>query len=303
MKRLGAIYSFFFIGSVSFVVAQSHLDLISLGYRFELQQELIDSDSEVAVGDAIFNIAIPIPIDDQDAIIFSAQNHLLSFNSDNDASLDFDNWGIRLGLAYRKQWNESWYSLAQVQGTIAGDLAAGASQSFSGGGLLILGYQAKENLQYRFGLYGAREFFGPFFVPILGVDWKVRPKLRIYGNLPITANINYTLSPRIWTGFGFIGNVASFSVREGINDTYLEQLSNQAYLYVNFYLTTNLVFETRVGHIIGRDFFLFDRADRVGTRVSALEFNDDRVPLSPAFKDSPFIEFRLNFRLDLENRE
>lgn len=302
MKVIRIILTYLIYSVTSTISGQSHLDLISLGYRFEFQPELLESDSEVDVQDAIFNLTVPIPLKDKDAILFSAQNHRLSLSSANDALLDINSWAVRLGLTYRKQWNTDWYSLFQVTGSIAGNLENGASQSYSGGGLLVLGYQADENIQYKFGLYGAREFFGPFFVPILGIDWKIRPDLRLYGNLPITLNLNYILADKVWTGFGFIGNVASYSV-QGNGNTYLEQLSNQVYLYTDLYITQNLVFETRLGYIIGRDYFLFDRADRLGTRVSAFEFNDNRIPITADFKDSPFVEFRIIFRLDLENRE
>ncbi len=283
-------------------LAQSYIDIISLGYHHEFQTSLDGTDEKVNVNDYLLNVNLPIPLSDNDVLLVSALNHRLSLNF-NDSPLENETlWGVRFGLGYRKQWNEQWYSVVQFLGGTAGAFEEENDLSFLGGGLAIIGYQAKEHLQYRWGLYGTKEFFGPFFVPILGLDWQINERLRLFGNLPINATLVREYSDNFWAGIGFLGIVTSYKVTLDGAPFYWEQVSNQAFVFGDFFLRSNIVLQARVGYIIGRRFWFYRTNDQVDARISAIRFGDNRTSLLPPFRDTPFAEVRLIFRIDLRDQ-
>jgi hypothetical protein len=52
------------------------------------------------------------------------------------------------------------------------------------GGAVLLTYKKHPDLKYKFGLFYNREFFGNFFVPLAGIDWKINNRLQLFGVLP-----------------------------------------------------------------------------------------------------------------------
>ena len=52
------------------------------------------------------------------------------------------------------------------------------------GGIFLENYIVNNHLKFKLGLYYNREAFGNFFMPLVGMDWKVNKRLSLYGTLP-----------------------------------------------------------------------------------------------------------------------
>ena len=123
---------------------------------------------------------------------------------------------------------------------------------FQFGGAVLNVFKKNENLKYKLGLYYNSEFFGAFFMPLLGLDWNVNSRLNIFGVLPGSMNLEYKFSPnKFHAGINFRAITSSFRIND---NPYLKINDNQLKLFVDYYVTKNNVISIEAGHTIFRKF-------------------------------------------------
>jgi hypothetical protein len=79
----------------------------------------------------------------------------------------------------------------------------------------------------RAGLYYNREYWGDFFMPLFGVDWKVNDKFRMYGTLPGNYRFEYKLGQKYYMGIGFRSAQRSFRLQKVYNNDFVRVKENQ----------------------------------------------------------------------------
>ena len=144
---------------------------------------------------------------------------------------------------------------------IAGaDLGAAFSNVFQIGAYSLFTVTESEKFRYKFGLYYNREFFGNFFVPLVGIDWKVSDRLTIYGTLPNSMKFSYAVAPsRVNTGIAFRSMTRSFR-GEDVN-TFVRYNELQLKTFVDFYITPKNVVFVEGGYFLGKTPLLYNNAE------------------------------------------
>ncbi len=125
--------------------------------------------------------------------------------------------------------------------------------AFQWGQLTTVNHRSHERLLMRYGCYFSKEYFAPFFVPIVGLDWQLSSKWRIYGNLPINLTVECKWNDSRRFGLYFNALISSFQrLMPYSENTYIQRNTNELYTYFETYLTKNFVVQLRIGHSIGR---------------------------------------------------
>jgi hypothetical protein len=100
------------------------------------------------------------------------------------------------------------------------------------------------------------EFFGPFFWPLFGLDWKINNKQRLFAILPAYATYEYRISKKLSWGGNFRTYTNSYKVHDptpsATSFDYTRFDDNQVGAYMDFYLTQRLVANAEVGYSIMR---------------------------------------------------
>ena len=162
---------------------------------------------------------------------------------------------------------------------IAGaDLGAAFSNVFQIGAYSLFTVTESEKFRYKFGLYYNREFFGNFFVPLVGIDWKVSDRLTIYGTLPNSMKFSYAVAPsRVITGIAFRSLTRSFR-GEDVN-TFVRYNELQLKTFVDFYITPKNVVFVEGGYFLGKTPLLYNNADKKNHLQSNLLKEGKAFPL------------------------
>ena len=144
---------------------------------------------------------------------------------------------------------------------IAGaDLGAAFPDVFQLGVYSLFTVTESEKFRYKFGLYYNREFFGNFFVPLVGVDWKVSDRFTIYGTLPNSMRFSYALQPtKLNAGLAFRSMTRSFR-GEDVNN-YLRYNELQLKTFADFYITEKNVVFVEGGYFLGKTPLLYKNND------------------------------------------
>jgi len=162
---------------------------------------------------------------------------------------------------------------------IAGaDLGSSFSDVFQLGAYSLFTVTQSDNFRYKFGLYYNREFFGNFFVPLVGIDWKVSDRLTIYGTLPNSMKFSYAVAPsRVITGIAFRSLTRSFR-GEDVN-TFVRYNELQLKTFVDFYITPKNVVFVEGGYFLGKTPLLYNNADKKNHLQSNLLKEGKAFPL------------------------
>ena len=195
--------------------------------------------------------------------------------------------GMALPLAFVKPVNPYWTAtfLAIPRWNGAGDF--NFKDRFQMGGAVLLAKKKNQNLTYKFGVYYNREFFGHFVMPLLGVDWRPAPSLRVFGVLPGNAVIEKKVSKAFYYGLSFRAITTSYRFTTPLSNTpsFIRIDDNTLQAFADLYLTKNMVLNAEVGHSLFRRY-------RLGH-----EDDSEKYFMREKFRDGPLLRLSLLYRI------
>ena len=151
------------------------------------------------------------------------------------------------------------------------------------GGAIIVSHAVNNHFKYSIGLYYNREFFGNYFMPLLGMEWKASPRLHVFGLLPNDFTVDYKVNKSFHTGFVFKGITTSFRFNPVSYADYYRMDEGQLKLFADFYITKTLVLNLEGGAIVNR---MYD-----------VKFKDSNPPTLYKARKSTIVKLGLYYRL------
>lgn len=230
--------------------AQPFFDVLSVSNTYSSPvTSAKNNKKEIRSSYTCADLSIPLKLK-EDVLVFSPgyENYFLSFqDSTPSASVQ----GFRLPVAFVHKWKNSlWKTTFLVVGRSNAYVNENwKNDSYQIGGAAIMAYEKKKNLTYKFGLYYNSEFFGPFFVPLLGIDYRPSDRVKIYGILPGSMNVEYKFSSILRGGALFRSITSSY---RGEAHQFLKNSDNQLRLFLDLYIAKNHVISLEAGHTILR---------------------------------------------------
>jgi len=197
---------------------------------------------------------------------------------------------------------------------LSSDLEDVSKNDFQLGGLAIFTFTKSEKFKYKFGLYYNQEYWGKFFTPIIGFDWQANDKLQAFGNLPINATLMYKLNEKISAGLFFQAPAGSFRMNEKFSppdiildntyptefsNSYIQKTTQELSLFLDYYITRNIVCNIKIGHTIGRSYRLYMEDEKLDIKISAFNIGEERLQINQDFDDGLIFELNFIYRLHL----
>lgn len=269
--------------------AQPYLDAVNL--RF--QQSPKGKSSAGANKFTYLNASINIPLvlkKDSSIIVFSPSMEHWSIKADSFLSEDMGMHSNMLPVSLIKPINRSWALTFSVIPRWNGHPVAPVSR-FQMGGAVLATYKKRPGLAYKFGLYYNSEFSGPFFMPLLGIDWQIDERNNLFGVLPGILVFEHKLSKYMFWGFNFRSITNTYSsgyIYSGNDPVFLRIQDTQAEIYTDLYLTDNIVLNFAAGHSFARKY----REGKM--HVSGEYFHDQKMVAG--FYGKISFAYRIRFR-------
>ena len=169
-----------------------------------------------------------------------------------------------LPITYVKPLSEKWkFSLTAIPRYSSEEGRAFNNVVWQLGGAIIATRIISSKLSLKGGVYYNKEFFGNNFLPLLGCDWKANDRLNIFGLLPNNLFVDYKISNKFHSGFIYKGITSSFRLKESNDYDYVLPEEGQLKLFVDYYITKNIVLNFEGGHTVARNYgfgFLNEKA-------------------------------------------
>ena len=282
-----------------FTSAQDYVDLFRIGYGETFNNNFEGTNSSTRIKSFEVGLTLPVVLNEKNALITGADfsvNNLQLFPEAERTSLYSTN--IKLGLA--STYSERWSSTVVLLPKIASDYNDISSDDFYLGGFALLKLQKKENLIYRFGVYGSQEAFGFFTTPIIGWYYlSPNKKFEMDMSLPISADVSYALG-KTTIGMDYFGIGRSFNIKKEDQPKRYVDLSSlefAAYWQFNF-LDKSVLLRTKLGYS-SNNYEVYADGENIDLGLSAFSFGDDRTQLNPEMSGGFFAKIEAIYRFNL----
>ena len=191
--------------------------------------------------------------------------------------------GLALPLTFVKPLNTIWTATVVFVPRWNGAATFHFNNNMQAGGAVLLTYKKRADLKYKFGLYYNREFFGNFFIPLIGIDWKINNRLQLFGVLPGNVVLERKVSRHFYYGATFRAITTSY--RYGDLKNFLRIDDNQLQAFADWYLTKTIVLNAEAGHSVLRRF-------RTG-----ITNGDPKYEVDDKFNDNVLLRVALLYRM------
>ena len=171
---------------------------------------------------------------------------------------------------------------------------------FQYGGMLLYEKLFSDKLKMGFGAMYNQEFFGPYLVPLINLDWQINDHWSITGLIPVYAKIKYKVSDRLNVGISHFGLTTTYRLGEvDYIEDYIERKSVDETLFARYGLGSNIYIEGRFGYAIGRSYAQYDADQKVDFSLPLISFGDDRVQKNVSFHDGWIASLRFVYSIPI----
>lgn len=120
------------------------------------------------------------------------------------------------------------------------------------GGIFLEQFISSPKLKIKAGLYYNYEAFGNFFVPLLGVDWKINDRIYLYGILPTNYKVEFNImKQKLYAGLNFKSLTRSFGMGKEANFDYIRYDEMQVKMFVDYFVYKKVLLFAELGYTIG----------------------------------------------------
>lgn len=226
--------------------AQPYIDVANLRYNGSPDAGVVNRNKNL-VSLQYLNIGTNLPLqfrNKRDALVFSPYYEKWWVNGNRKE----DYTGIALPVSLIKSiGNTKWGFL--LNGIVRlNDSSISKKTNMQVGGALIVTYKSRETLTWKLGVYINNELFGVFVMPLAGIDWQINTKNNLFGILPGNLTYEHRVNKWLYYGAMFRAITNSYGKQAG----YWRVDENQLGLYLDTYLSKNLVFNVEAGHSLWR---------------------------------------------------
>lgn len=278
------------------VEAQSYHSLLSTGYSYASPNG-IPVDNQV---EALYlRASLPLQLKNKDYLLINPDLHRQTFVFNETQSYTCYKAGF--SLAYMK---------LQEKGSVIGLLNfsnnfekfRGFETMQAGAGVLVTRKQS-ERLKLKYGLYMNREFFGWLVVPLAGLDYKVNPKVRVFGILPQNMRLEIRHNKVFRSGIVFETPLNTYSLQGPTPRLYLDQRQILLGLFADIYTTKNVVLQVSIKQPCFNSHRLFRTEQTyfvspLGTGIGGERARDKKE--MAYFRHGTIVEVSLNYRIEIE---
>ena len=272
--------------------AQPYLDLVKLSYSYSPKKALNEKSSPLQSNFFTADITLPIELKKGgDAFII---NPFFTNNQGEVSAKDFHVISKALLIGFlKKDIFPNWNLLSSFIVRRNAEVDIVLNDDWQYGGIVLATWKKNQDVSFKFGLYYNREFFGNYFMPLVGLDWKINAKNNLFGVLPGYMIFEHKVTPRFYYGFAFRALTNSYLEEPGDitfpdqGKYYLRIDDNPLGMYADTYLSKKIVLSAEAGYTILRRY-------RYGFKGENIHYKTDYKNDNFYFKAS--LAYRLRLR-------
>jgi hypothetical protein len=277
--------------------AQGYVEGIGLSYEvLPLRQQ---SGSEAAFRADVFraNIIVPLAVaaDSSHAVLAGLNFETLRFSGNRPGFAVQNVYGITPVLGYRQRLSPRTELTALVLPGLNSDLREVRGTDVTWGGVVRAAYRANARRAYRLTVGYRQQFYGPQYVLLLGLDWRLGERWRAFGDLPTTFSISYAATPKVNVGFNLNGINTAYRLLN--NDQYFQYQQAHYGLFAETYLSAHWALRATAAYADIRRLDVFAKDDQWPATIDYIGLGPAPTPLNPRLEKGLAFRLALSYRV------
>lgn len=286
--------------SIQISSAQNCINILNPRFYYLPNAVMQETNESVRFNEWRIETALPLELKNGNMLGLKPQYKSVSLKAENSIYKDLHLHTIKVPVfAFLKFGESDWSMYIDVSPKLNSDFENITSRHLQIGGMFIFYKERKKDFFWQFGLFYNQDTYGPFFMPLFGLDWKINSKDYFGALLPAYLVYEHRFSKKIYAGFELELSGETFRLgSSNYENSFISQLGEnkmtfltEPHLFLDYYLTKHLVLNLKPG------LRLFQRYEHFTTddiRIHEQEYIEGRL------KDSFYIEagIAMRFRYD-----
>jgi hypothetical protein len=286
------------------VIAQPFVDIVGFNYQTFSDKYKIPDDSINTLKNKTDNYALNffLPKEFKNGNTLLIRLNTESINSTISPDTSYSNRLSAISLPIGMKLvtkNKKWETILIAIPKIASDFKdAIDGYDFQMGGIFLQHWVPNNKIKIKAGLYYNREAFGNFYVPLVGIDWKINNRIYMYGILPTSYKVEFNIiKNRLYTGLNLKYFTRSFRLSKDHNYDYVRYDEAQVKLFLDCFVAPKVLVFAEAGYSFGKNPWQY----KYNTKDVAYKNNPLYGPMGNYMVFNFGLAYRIRF--DLEKKE
>ena len=277
--------------------AQPNIDIISFSSQHFISTYADSSKNKMYTQDHFLNIFLPVKFGKGHVFLLRINTEQLTVSRDAGSKINYSLYSLSapIGLQLQSK-NEKWKFAGIVIPKYNSDFKDNLDYDFQLGGMALVTRVFKPTLQVRLGAYYNKEFFGDFILPLVGLDWKVSEKFRMYGTLPSNYRFEFKLGKKMYAGLGFRSFQRSYRLQAQYSDDLVRIRESQVKVFFEGFVVGKILVGIDFYRTIGYNLIRYDYFE-TKTEVKPTDANKIYNPVFAKSKDAFGLTLNLAYRI------
>jgi hypothetical protein len=276
--------------------AQGYAEGIGLSY--EILPLKLEKGGEQRFRADVLRASVIVPValaaDSSCSLLVGASLEMLRFSGSRPGFVVGNVYGLSPIVGYRFRPMPQVELTALALPALNSDLRDVRGADITWGGVVRAAYRTNPRRAYRLTVGYRQQFYGPQYVLLLGLDWRLGQRWRAFGDLPTTFNISYAVNPRVNVGFNLNGINTAYRLLE--QDRYFQYQQGHYGLFAETYLSEHWAVRATAAYAATRRLEVYEKSDQWPATLDYIGLGQAPTLLSPR------IDKGLAFRLALSYR-
>lgn len=241
------------LGEVS---AQSYFNVLSLNSSISPENGYQHREGDLTIQNLGGTFQMPLNLGTNNLLLFgvsgSKTNFIHTSSNEEQSRLHLSAYVLQLG--WQKIIKPGKKRLLMLIPSIKSDFKEVDGNDYQLGFVVLYTKKVNTKLKVKYGLYANTEYFGPFFNPLLGLDYSMNNNWRLFGTLPSYLTLEKKINTRLRTGIDLRLGTSTFRFSENVGNSYLQQNLNVLSGFMEAYPQKLLALRFSVGHSVFRKY-------------------------------------------------
>lgn len=222
-------------------------------------------------------LSVPVTVSKQFKVVVSPFYENRRLVHEGFAPRSFQSGALPLTLLYTSRDTSAMFTLTSIS-RLNGLTLEPFEEVYQQGFAAMVNFRVNKHLRLKGGLYYNHEFFSDYFVPLAGIEWRINPRMQLYGTIPNSMKWEIRIGEKLYGGLAYKSITNSYRMYNGT--AYMKIMDNHAAVYFEYYLTGKVVIAAEAGH----------------TFMRSIRYRNTSV-LPESLKNQPVLKLGCNYRI------
>jgi hypothetical protein len=285
-----------FLPGVTF--SQGYVEGVNIGYEhMPMKIKLPSGDQKFTGSNFKMGTSIPVFLTPNKSKYLIVGGNLEAFNFSG-THPDFEVkrvYSVSPTLGYSTMVSKNFNVTALLMPTMNSDYKTIKGSDIKMAAIVRGSWKVSEDLTWKAIIGYRQQFYGPQYVALVGMDWKVNEKWQVYGDLPHSLTTSYAVNEKVNTGFNLF--VQNSTYRLDNQDRYFEYNTVNPGLFLERYISSRWAIRATGAYTLIRNMEIYNKTDKAKGFIDFYELGERQNPINPEVSSGLSFKVGLSYRI------